>query len=711
MLQSPADWLAPSTMPPEGEQELAAAVTKAQPEQRENRSSLEAALRREIEAAWEVERTQQEEKVASAWQAEQRQGAQRQAADSLLDAKELGRGPEIVAQRGEGSGQAAEAVFRHQGESGWEAQRARHQEGTAEAAQFRQIASIWDAPSPPRPEGGQVAQRRQAEPRWTAPRQVPVESHAQAIQRGPHPEHRAAERGQGEAMWETRRQRQPENLAAIDPAIVAVQSWREADARPFQQPAVSQDSGADGADADALVASLAKRDQATALAMLRRAHLPGINKTYHFQHTVLHRAIAQGLPDVALALLARGDFQAVNQQDAQGMTALHYAATLGHLPLCSAIVQHPNFIDLHHSDGQGRSALQCARARGHRAVVEFLEVLAVPARHAAAPSARSSHVGSQVCLATAPPAAPPSAKGQDQRKPPVDACVTAIEAHEQAEALRILGLKQVPGLNKSYRYKHSLLHRAIAERLPRVALAVLVREDFTCVNARDQSGQTALHFAAVLGDLPVCDALLRHPDFKEFYALDNHKRTALDWARDRGQQAVVALLEAAAPCYRTPPSPVQAPAQCGPRAVEQFHLDPSTLQQNSCIEAIEAGDEALSLELLQQERLPGLNGIYQNRETLLHRAIAAGLPRVALALVGRWDFQVNASDESLATGLHLAGAIGDLELCRAILARSDFVKLKATDVTGKSALDWACEGNHMEVVKLLAVAEGASKRA
>lgn len=676
-------------------------MTKAQPEQRENRSSLEAALRREIEAAWEVERRQQEEEVASAWQVERRQGAQRQAPDSLLEAEELGRGPDVVAQRGEGSG----AVFRRQGESGWEAQRARHPEDTAEAAQFRQIASIWDAPSPPRPEGG----RRQAEPFWMAPRQAPVESHAHAIQRGAHPENRAA-RGQGEAMWE-RRQRQPENLAAIDPAIVAVQSWREADARPFQQPAVAQDSGADGADADALVASLAKRDQATALALLRRAHLPGVNKSYHFQHTVLHRAIAQGLPDVALALLARGDFQAVNQRDAQGTTALHYAATLGHLPLCSAIVQHPNFRDLHQADGQGRSALQCARARGHRAVVDFLEALAVPARHAAAPSARSSHVGSQVCLATAPPVAPPSTKAQDQRKPPVDACVTAIEAHDQAEALRILGLKQVPGLNKSYRYKHSLLHRAIAERLPRVALAVLVREDFSCVNARDQSGQTALHFAAVLGDLPVCDALLRHPDFKEFYALDNHKRTALDWARDRGQQAVVALLEAAAPCYRTPPSPVQAPAQSGPRAVEQFHLDPSTLQQNSCIEAIEAGDEALALELLQQERLPGLNGIYQNRETLLHRAIAAGLPRVALALVRRWDFQVNALDESRATGLHLAAAIGDLELCKAILARSDFVKLKATDVTGKSALDWACEGNHMELVKLLAVAEGASKRA
>lgn len=104
---------------------------------------------------------------------------------------------------------------------------------------------------------------------------------------------------------------------------------------------------ADDPDPTALRAAIDEWDETTAMSLLRRAELPGLNyypEGPRGRSSVLHRAIEQELPEVAMAIVRRPDFELINMQEwAVGYTALHQAAHKGYLRLCQAIINREDF--------------------------------------------------------------------------------------------------------------------------------------------------------------------------------------------------------------------------------------------------------------------------------------------------------------------------------------------------------------------------------
>ncbi|CAE8733235.1 unnamed protein product [Polarella glacialis] len=138
----------------------------------------------------------------------------------------------------------------------------------------------------------------------------------------------------------------------------------------------------------------------------------------------------------------------------------------------------------------------------------------------------------------------------------------AIRNQKEREALELLKLPQVPGLNDLPGGGWSLLSLAIHYRLPAVALELLRRPDFRQVKAIDPLGLTCLHFAALEGQLRVCKAILARGDFSKAQARSTAAQarststgsswlgrlvpagsTALDMARQQGHQNIVELLQ------------------------------------------------------------------------------------------------------------------------------------------------------------------------
>lgn len=158
----------------------------------------------------------------------------------------------------------------------------------------------------------------------------------------------------------------------------------------------------------ALSEAIELRDEAAALELLKRHHLPGLNDVDETGRSALHCAIFSQLPKVALSILGRADFAALNLKDKYGctallyalnsdlpevalavvlrrdfsginlkerygQTALHDAAGQGFLAVCQAILDRDAFTELLAVDDLGLTALQVAEERGHHEVRDLLQ--------------------------------------------------------------------------------------------------------------------------------------------------------------------------------------------------------------------------------------------------------------------------------------------------------------------------------------------------
>lgn len=123
----------------------------------------------------------------------------------------------------------------------------------------------------------------------------------------------------------------------------------------------------------ALHEAIRRQDEATALQLLRRYQLPGLNNVSQGGWTVLSLAICMSMPEVAMALITRPGFSAINVANDRGWTALHCAAASGLLPVCRAILGRTDFNQLLTINENGETALQVARVWGHEAEAEFLQ--------------------------------------------------------------------------------------------------------------------------------------------------------------------------------------------------------------------------------------------------------------------------------------------------------------------------------------------------
>lgn len=134
---------------------------------------------------------------------------------------------------------------------------------------------------------------------------------------------------------------------------------------------------------------------------------------------------------------------------------------------------------------------------------------------------------------------------EEAPEPDPGALWAAIRGRDEATALQVLGKRQLPGLNNvdPAGGGWTTLHLAIDHNLPEVALAIVARPDYTCINLKTPwDGYTVLHSAAQRGYLPLCQAILGRADFCELLAVSNSWKTAWELARSIGEDAVAEFL-------------------------------------------------------------------------------------------------------------------------------------------------------------------------
>lgn len=119
---------------------------------------------------------------------------------------------------------------------------------------------------------------------------------------------------------------------------------------------------------------------------------------------------------------------------------------------------------------------------------------------------------------------------EDAPAPEPGELMAAIQHRNEAAAVALLQHPHLPDLNSSDEDGWTLLHWAIWNNLPDVALTIIARGDFTMINAKHRWGSTALHAAARRGQLHVCNAILDHAQFTELMAVNSSGRTASQWA-------------------------------------------------------------------------------------------------------------------------------------------------------------------------------------
>mmetsp|Transcript_68388 Transcript_68388/g.164139 ORF Transcript_68388/g.164139 Transcript_68388/m.164139 type:complete len:396 (+) Transcript_68388:65-1252(+) len=188
------------------------------------------------------------------------------------------------------------------------------------------------------------------------------------------------------------------------------------------------------------------------------------------------------------------------------------------------------------------------------------------------------------------------------------------------------------------------LHWAADRRFLRVAEAIVGRADFTEVNALGFGRMSALHTAAIRGLSSLCSALMQRPDFLVGNTHSNNGNTALIWAARSGHPSVCKVL-------------------------------------------------------LTTEGFSAVNRQNVHGWTALHYAATSGMLEVCNLLLNRPDFDAT-KELTLCgeTALHWAALNGHVDICKLLLEKG--VDPAVEDVDGLTALDGAMSNGHKEVQEL-----------
>ena len=294
------------------------------------------------------------------------------------------------------------------------------------------------------------------------------------------------------------------------------------------------------------------------------------------------------------------------------------------------------------------------------------------------------------------------------------------------------------GVSPDYRINGKLpIHIATLKNRV-IALDLLLRSDAE-VNAIEKGGVTALHLAAEKGSLKMVNILIR-------YKADVKKKTAskespLHYAvRSRNVDVVRALVTANADVNvrdTAQMTPLHRASQLGSSAIVKFlceskanitcpygrrvtgtalHLasDSGDLESVSfllgagaevdakdendntpLVWAVKRGHVDVVNWLLAHKADP--NRVLQNKTTALHHAASMGEDIVGLLLSSKAD--VNVLSDSKSSPIHYAAKSGNEVVLRSLLAHDADPTEK--NIEGKTALNYALEGKHDGIVRLL----------
>jgi ankyrin repeat protein len=244
------------------------------------------------------------------------------------------------------------------------------------------------------------------------------------------------------------------------------------------------------------------------------------------------------------------------------------------------------------------------------------------------------------------------------------------------------------------------LHCAAEKGNEAAVMLLLDNEKLVDLEVEDEFGCTALYLAAERGHEQVVQHLLRKNAVVD--AVDSYGGTALGQAVENGHKGIVRLLlEAHADVNK-----------CGAlqRAAERGNDEilPLLIEYGADIEAKESpGIQALHMasergHMTAVEQLIKRGADIESKDyygrTPLYHAAAGGYERVVQLLLDN-GADIMTGDMDMKTPLHEAAARGHGPVVQLLLGKLGR-RPPETDNSGKTALDWAIEGQHMAVVGL-----------
>ena len=345
-----------------------------------------------------------------------------------------------------------------------------------------------------------------------------------------------------------------------------------------------------------------------------------INDRQRDMKTPLHRAAINGHKQVVELLLAKG--ADVNPGDTFPHTPLHYAAEKGHKEIAELLLA--NGADVNAMNAFGLTPLHFSARYGYEDIVELL-------------IANGADI---------------NAKNNDGQTP-VDVAVS----RSRNEVVELLIEK---GADVSLR---------VAVRFGALAKVKSLIEKVADINAKDESGQTALHYAAEYGHKDVAELLIANGADVNVKNKDGNTPGHVALRQNHG--AVIDLL-------------ITKGAN-----LDFIHLSAYQGNLDRIRNFIEKGADANAMDFYGA--------------TPLHYAAVRGNKEVVEFLISR-GVQANTGDKDGITPQHCAAGGGHKDIVQILIANGADVNVK--DIWGDTPLNYAARDGYVAVVRLL-IANGA----
>ncbi|OWF48478.1 Transient receptor potential cation channel subfamily A member 1 [Mizuhopecten yessoensis] len=349
-------------------------------------------------------------------------------------------------------------------------------------------------------------------------------------------------------------------------------------------------------------------------------------------NTALHMAILNNKLKTADYLLRKG--ASVNQRNGSHSAPLHMAAVNGNVPIAELLLTHKAIISKR--DKEHMTAIHRAAMYNRYQIVELL-----------------INKGGDV-----------NVKSEDQMTPLMLAC---WKGHVQTTNFLLKNGAKISEVDQTCR---SALHIAVQNGHPEVITQLLENGCASVMECLDQRDQTALHYAARLGDMLILNALLKHRCRLD--ARDQNGKTPLHIAAEYSNSKVIDIL-----------------MQASQTELNDMDSDGKT----PIMIAAETGNYNTAQALLYHGADLSMKDEEYRTATML--ATAAGHTKLVRLLLENYA-EINHSDKVKNTPLHIAAYHGHADTAKLLLSRN--AKVTCRNSYGKTPLDAAIENKYTDVV-------------